>query len=298
LQISKNIPREQKKGGMKLKTRGYCEMDLIQGQGTDLYDNFGPRGDWFWLAVVDTLTGYGLVSMTRRKMPSHVAPLLANLLDIMEYKIQHKVLEMRADHGREFYTDVIALLKRRKIKLILVEKGSRVEKFNQDYQRNFYRLARLHRGTFSALEQQALDITNNTRNKNIKMTPVEALAKPDAQLVKTYNAGREGMKPYKDVEPKVGDKCRHLIKLRKNIRPILKIGHISRGYKSYHGRHFSKVVYTIRDVLPKPQPGDRKKIPRKYLVHGEWRHRDQLLLVTGTDAETERQVSARKRNAN
>ena len=102
---------------------------------------------------------------------------------------------------REFYTDVIALLKRRKIKLILVEKGSRVEKFNQDYQRNFYRLARLHRGTFSALEQQALDITNNTRNKNIKMTPVEALAKPDAQLVKTYNAGREGMKPYKDVEP-------------------------------------------------------------------------------------------------
>ena len=192
---------------------------------------------------------------------------------------------------REFYTDVIALLKRRKIKLILVE-------FNQDYQRNFYRLARLHRGTFSALEQQALDITNNTRNKNIKMTPVEALAKPDAQLVKTYNAGREGMKPYKDVEPKVGDKCRHLIKLRKNIRPILKIGHISRGYKSYHGRHFSKVVYTIRDVLPKPQPGDRKKIPRKYLVHGEWRHRDQLLLVTdrrgdrkaGFRAEEERQL--------
>jgi len=30
-----------------------------------------------------------------------------------------------------------------------------------------------------------------------------------------------------------------------------------------------------------------------YFLHGRWFHRDQILLVTGTDAETERQVAAR-----
>ena len=167
LQISKNIPREQNKGGMKLETRGYCEMDLIEGSGADLYKNFGPRGDWYWLSICDTLTGYGLVSTSRRKKAAHIAPKLANLLDIMEHDLKTKVLEIRCDHGGEFESDVIALCKRRKIKLLQVEKGSRIEKFNQDFQRNFYRLARLHRGTFNSLEDQALNITNNTRNKNI-----------------------------------------------------------------------------------------------------------------------------------
>jgi hypothetical protein len=298
LQMSKNIPREQKKGGTKHQKKGNLEMDLIEGKGGDLYENFGPTGNWYWLAIVDCLTGFGSVAMSRRKLPSHIAPKLAVLLDIMEFDLQTKVNEIRCDHGREFYTDVKALCKRRKIKLIQVQKGTRIEKFNQDYQRNFYRLARLHRGTFTALEQQALDITNNTRNKNLKLTPKEALTKPEAQLAAAYNkpGAHESMKPYKDVEPKVGDKCRHLIKERKNIRPMLKIGSISRLYKSYHGRHFTKQVYTIRDVLPKPQPGDAKKIPRRYLVHGQWRHRDQLLIISGTDAETERQVAARAAN--
>ena len=297
LQITRNIPTEQNKGGMKLQKRGYCEMDLIEGKGKDLYKYFKARGDWYWLSLVENLTGFGLVAMTRRKLPKDIAPALASLLDLMNHELGSKVLDIRCDHGREFYTDVKALCKRRKIKLIQVNKGSRVEKFNQDFQRNFYRLARLYRGTFPALEQQALDITNNTRNKNLKMTPTEALTKPDAQLVDKYNDGREKMKPYKDVEPKVGDKCRYLVKLRKNIRPILKIGAVSRLYKSYHARHYTKQVYTIRKVAPKPEPNDPPKIPRKFLVNGEWRHRDQLLIISGTDEETVRQVASRKRNA-
>ena len=271
-------------------------MDLIEGKGQDLYKHFKARGDWYWLSLVENL-GFGLVAMTRRKLPKDIAPALASLLDLMNHELGSKVLEIRCDHGREFYTDVKDLCKRRKIKLIQVNKGSRVEKFNQDFQRNFYRLARLYRGTFPALEQQALDITNNTRNKNLKMTPTEALTKPDAQLVDLYNDGREKMKPYKDVEPKVGDKCRYLVKLRKNIRPILKIGAVSRLYKSYHARHYTKQVYTIRKVAPKPEPNDPPKIPRKFLVNGEWRHRDQLLIISGTDEETVRQVASRKRNA-
>ena len=71
-------------------------------------------------------------------------------------------------------------------------------------------------------------------------------------------------------------------------------------------------MYTIKDIRnpkppppPPPPPGEEKAPepvqlkPTLYFVHGRWFHRDQILVVTGTDAETERQISARpKRGAN
>ena len=98
-----------------------------------------------------------------------MAPARRELLDNMERGMHAKVHTIAADHGREFYTDVRKLLKDRRIKQLQVPRGSRVEKFNQDFQRNFYRLLRLRRGNFGALEDQALDLTNNTKNKNTKV---------------------------------------------------------------------------------------------------------------------------------
>ena len=312
LQMTKNIPNEHPKGGIILTKRGYCEVDLIEGKGADLYANFGARGDWYWIALVEVLTGYGVVATIRRKQAKVVAPALRELLNVLEEKLDAKVYEIAADHGREFYRDVRTLLKKRKITQKQVPRGSRVEKFNQDFQRNFYRLLRMRRGNFGSLEKQALELTNNTKNKHTKKTPEEALKTPDAVLAAGYNKGREKTKPYKAHEPKIGDKCRHLIKLRKNIHPILTIQGQARLYKSYHGRHFSKQVYTIKDIRnpkppppPPPPPGEEKAPepvqlkPTLYFVHGRWFHRDQILVVTGTDAETERQISARpKRGAN
>jgi hypothetical protein len=183
---------------------------------------------------------------------------------------------------------VRALLRKRKIKQIQVPRGSRVEKFNQDFQRNFYRLLRLRRGNFGSLEDQALALTNNTRSKNTKRTPKEALDIPDAELEGPYNDARQKGKAYRAKEPRIGDKCRHLIKLRKNMRPMLKIGSQSRLYKSYHGRHFTKQIYTITaDTRTKPEL-------KRFYVNGKWRDRDELLLVSGVDSETERQVAARE----
>ena len=288
LQITKNIPNERTKGGIELKKRGYAEMDLIEGKGRDLYKYFGARGDWYWLAVVDVLTGYGQVQTIRSKKPKEVALALKELLDNMERDMHAKVHTIAADHGREFYTHVRALLRKRKIKQIQVPRGSRVEKFNQDFQRNFYRLLRLRRGNFGSLEDQALALTNNTRSKNTKRTPKEALDIPDAELEGPYNDARQKGKAYRAKEPRIGDKCRHLIKLRKNMRPMLKIGSQSRLYKSYHGRHFTKQIYTITaDTRTKPEL-------KRFYVNGKWRDRDELLLVSGVDSETERQVAARE----
>ena len=303
LQISRNIPDEQPKGGIVLEKRGYCEMDLIEGKGRDLYDNFGERGDWYWIALVEVLTGYGVVAMIRSKAAKVVAPKLREMLDVLEFKLKAKVTLIAADHGREFYKEVRTLLKKRKIVQKQVPRGSRVEKFNQDFQRNFYRLLRMRRGNFSSLEDQALDLTNNTKNKNTKKTPEEALSTPDAVLALGYNKGGTRQlpsKPYRGRDPKIGDKCRHLVKLRKNMKPMLIIKGQARLYKSYHGRHFTKQVYTIKDIRNKK---DHKKKqtkqekadtrPTLYFLHGRWFHRDQILLVTGTDEETDRQISVR-----
>ena len=305
LQITRNIPNEQEKGGIVLTKRGYCELDLIEGKGRDLYDNFGASGDWYWIALVDVLTGYGVVATIRSKKAATVAPKLREMLDVLEYKLGAKVYEIAADHGREFYTHVRKLLKRRGIVQKQVPRGSRVEKFNQDFQRNFYRLLRMRRGNFNSLEDQALELTNNTKNKHTKKTPEEALGTPDAELAVGYNQGRKQSKPYKGREPKGGDKARHLVKLRKNIKPILKIGGQARLYKSYHGRHFTKQVYTIKEIRnkkPEQKPdlsnmsaAERKVAtkPTLYFLHGRWFHRDQIMLISGTDAETERQIAAR-----
>jgi hypothetical protein len=289
LQITKNIPNEQPKGGILLTKRGYCEIDLIEGKGRDLYANFGARGDWYWIALVEVLTGYGVIATIRHKKAAVVAPKLKQMLDTLEHKLGAKVYEIAADHGREFYRDVRTLLKKRGIVQKQVPRGSRVEKFNQDFQRNFYRLLRMRRGNFGSLEDQALEITNNTKNKHTKKTPEEALSTPDSVLAVGYNKGREKSKPHKGREPKVGDKCRHLVKLRKNIHPILTIKGQARLYKSYHGRHFTKQVYTIKDIHNQ----NTASKPTLYFLHGRWFHRDQILLVTGTDSETEKQIAAR-----
>ena len=285
LQLTKNIPNERRKGGIALTTRGYCEMDLIEGKGRDLYKFFGPRGNWFWIALVDVFTGYGQVKTIRSKKPKVVAPALDELLNTLEADMHKKVHTIAADHGREFYVDVRALLKKRHIKQLQVPRGSRVEKFNQDFQRNFYRLLRLRRGNFGSLEDQALNITNNTKNKNTKKTPKEALEIADDVLEPGYKKGREDEKPYKAAKPKIGDKCRVLIKLRKNIRPMLSIGDEKRLYKSYHGRHFTKQVHKIKAIT--------KTLPPRYYVNGAWHDRDALLLVSGVDSTTADQIAAR-----
>ena len=297
LQMTRNIPNEQQKQGILRKTRGTCEMDLIEGKGIDVMDAYSYTGDWYWLAVVELMTGYGQVALLKTKKPKEVAKRLEEILNVMEKKLKAKVYRIHADHGREFYTDVTKLLKRRKIKMKQVPRGSRVEKFNQTFQRNFYRLVKLRRGGFNSVQNQALELTNNTKNKWTKHTPEECLQMSDVVLSKLYNKGRQQNKPYKGRRLEVGDQVRHLVKMRKNIKPILTIKGQARLYKTYQGRHFTKQVFKIRKIINQPKDGEKKRttVPPRYFLNGQWFNRDQLLPITGVDAETDRQISERKK---
>ena len=197
-------------------------------------DGSGMTKPAYFLALIEQMTGYGLVAFCPDKRVSTIRSKLRPLLKRMQKALGAAVLSVASDHGSEFsagITDLLTKWKPNPIKQRLVQRASRVEKFNSDFQRSFYRLVRLKRGGLKACSEQAETLTNNLLNKYIKMTPAEAVKKTDAEICPAYNASREKSKPYKIKKPvKIGDKCRHLVKMRKNIRTL--------GYKAYKAEHF------------------------------------------------------------
>jgi len=297
LQVTRNIPNERKKGGQQRHVKGHCEMDLMHVNKDTLkeidrsvYRNVkaAQRDEdvpttkpAYFLALVEQMTGYALVALCPDKTTGTIRSRLRVLLRDMATAIKGPVLSVASDHGKEFSAHVKQMFDNwdPPIKQRLVQRASRVEKFNSDWQRSFYRLVRLKRGGLKSCMNQAVKLTNELYSKNLKMTPKEALEAPEAEVAKLFNAtGKrdpENKKPYKPKKiPKIGDKVRYLTKMRKNIRTL--------GYKAYKARHLTSRVFTIRNI---------DSIPR-YYVDRSWRDRDEIVLVSGTDAVTEARLDA------
>ena len=304
LQVTKNIPNERVKGGQPILTRGHVEIDLIEGQGRDITKETGKiSGDWYWLSLVDRLTGYGVVELVQdskgksTKAAKWVALALKDALDRLEHALGKKVKVLSSDAGREFFAETKKMLVKRGIKQKTVARGSKVEQYNQTFQRNFYRLLRLKRGSFNEIEQQAEEITNNTKSKFTKLSPKDAVKRSDQELALKYNSGREKQKPYKGKEPMVGDLCRVLLKQRKNMKPNLTINGQSRMYKTYHGRHFAKGTHKIRKRMltnKKAMQADETVLPiYRFYVNGRWVDKDEVMLISGVDDVTAKSLKSR-----
>ena len=280
LQRMQNIPPERRKGGIKISARGHLEMDLIEGKRHDVHVRF-LTDDWYWLSVVDVLTGFFVV---RRQMTKTAKVTSANLrlvLDTMRQKLGSPLLSISSDKGGEFKGDTTRLLKKRGIQQKFVDRGNRIEQCNQVFQRNFYRLYKLRRGTFQSLQKQAQTLVNQTRNKYTRMTPNEASAAEDKDLAPRYNEARQQPEnSYKAREIQQGDRVRHLLNIRKRLRDL--------AYKAYRGTHWSA---TVRHVVEKKRVGPAFK----YLVGGSWYDRDALLYVgPESDAVTDAIVDSRR----
>ena len=279
LQRTQNIPVERRKGGIKIEARGHLEMDLIEGKKKDVVVTF-LTDDWYWLSVCDVLTGLLIVKRLNNKEAGTTAQALADVLTEFRQALGAPLLSVSSDQGSEFKGAVTRLLKRRNVAQKFVDRASRIEQQNAIFQRNFYRLYKLRRGTFHSLETQALRLVNNTRNKYTRMTPNEAVAAPDADIAPRYNTAREQSEEnYRAVTINQGDRVRHLRNIRKRIRGI--------GYKAYRGDHWSKEV---RHVASKKRIG----AAFKYLVSGKWYDRDALQLVPAVDAASDAIVTKRR----
>ena len=279
LQRTQNIPVERRKGGVKLQERGHLECDLIEGKRKDVHATF-LTDDWYWLSVVDRLTGYFLVKHQKNKFAKTTSRNMSAILDEMVRKLGKPILTMSSDKGGEFKAETTKMLKRRNIKQKFVDRGNRIEQCNQVFQRNFYRLYKLRRGSFKSLEKQAIALVNNTRNKYTRKTPNEALLALDKDIASPYNNAREqSSEKYNAKEIVKGDQVRHLINIRKRLKGI--------AYKAYRGTHWSATLHKVFD---------KKRIGTvyKFLVGGSWYDRDSLLLVPAVDAATEGIVKKRK----
>ena len=293
LQVTRNIPNERKKGGVAVEQRGHVEIDLVHiskdllhdHELTELHEMFSEdlrSKDGYLCCVIDQLTSYGLAAIQRRKTAEETAGTLGPLLTKLSRKLKTPIVRVQSDQGKEFLGAVSTLFKKRNIKHKTVARASKVEMFNQILQRSFYRLLRLERGSVNSCLRQAIDIVNNTYNKNLGMTPEEAAAGPDSAIRPKYKVSRQDtdLKYMRTQKPKVGDKCRYLVNYRKLIRKP------SKGiYKAYKGDHFSSEIVKIRKV-------DEKLM--RYYCGGAWRDRDQIMLVSGVDQETIDRVAARE----
>ena len=280
LQRTQNIPPERRKGGVRVEHRGHLEMDLIFGKGKDVIKTF-LTDDWYWLSVVDVLTGYFLVRHQMSKKASVTTANLRRILDAMQEKLGTPILSISCDKGGEFKADTARMLVQRGIKQKFVDRGSRIEHNNQVFQRNFYRLYKLRRGTFRSLQKQAQKLVNQTYNKYTRLTPNEAVDAEDRYLAPRYNNARQQPEEqYKARVVEQGDRVRHLVNIRKRVRTL--------AYKTYRGTHWSA---SVRHVVEKKRVGPAFK----YLVGGSWYDRDALLYVgPQSDAVTDAHVAARK----
>ena len=288
LQLTRDKLPIMRQPGRPLEGRGNLELDLVEAKGRDI-GKFVHHGviDFYWITLIDRLTGWLEVERILHKDVKTVAPKLRRMLKKMAKILKKEINYIRSDSGSEFKADTQAVFQELGIRHKFVKSGNRIENANKIFQKIWYRLMRLGRVTFGPgdlreLDVQAAAIFNNTKSAINGFTPLEALDVPDATLSKSYNDNlrRRKVAKYKAVLIEIGDKVRYQIE-----DVVGKYGKAF-AYKSYRGKHWSLEIYPVVKVNPHTN---------KYYVGKKWRLRDKLLKVPGVDALSRDAINARHR---
>ena len=289
LQLTRDKLPIMKQGGRPLEARGNLELDLVEAKGRDI-GKFVHHGvvDFYWITLIDRLTGWLEIARIKHKNVKTVAPMLRTMLRKMSKALKKEINYIRSDAGSEFKADTQAVFEELGIRHKFVKSGNRIENANKIFQKIWYRLLRLGRvsfgpGDLNELDVQATAIFNNTKSAINGFTPLEALDVPDATLAKAFNDAQKKRKvaKYRAVPIEKGDKVRYLIE-----DVVGKYGKAF-AYKSYRGRHWSAEIYPVVKY---------NEHTLKYYVAKKWRLRDKLLKVPGIDAITRDKVNARHRS--
>ena len=289
VQLTRDRMPEQKKPGHKLQGKGYLELDLVEAKGRDIGKwVHHPVKNFYWITLIDRLTGWLEVERILHKDVKTVAPKLTGMLGKMRRALKVPVRYIRSDKGSEFKKDTQAVFVKLGIKHRFVSSGNRIEKVNRDYQRAWYRLMRLGRGDLRELDVQAQAIVNNTKSQITGFTPLEAVEQDEATLVHTFNSSRKKVPKYKaesiwDEDKPDGQRG---ARVRYLITTVVGKHGPGLGYKTYRGKHWSAEIFDVVNY---------NKDINQYYVAGRNRFRDQLLKVPDVDEETNARVNARHR---
>jgi hypothetical protein len=293
LQITRDrLPEQLRLGAQSLKGRGYLEMDLVEAKGRDIgkYVHHAVN-DFYWITLVDRLTGWLEAESIPNKAVKTVAPKLEKMLKRMARVLKTDVKYIRSDKGSEFKADTQLVLEHLGIQHKFVKSGNRIEQANKTYQKTWYRIMRLGRGDLRnrngvrKLDTQAQAIFNNTLSTVTGKTPLEALETPDRVLITALEATMKKRKvpKYKAAPIAKGDRVRYLIKA------VVGKNKFALAYKSYRGKHWSAQVHTVAKISKHLVRGNAGEADADYNVKyyigagGGWHWRDELLKVPGVD---------------
>ena len=296
LQMTRNIPNERRKGGAKRGAVGHVEIDIVHllkdelyedelGQLADTFDDEIGSKDGYILTMVSQVTRYGLAMLQRRKTADETATSLRQMFKDFERVHGTPVVKVYSDQGKEFMGAVARFFERKRVPHKMVARGAHIENFNQMLQRSFYRCLNMERGSVRSCLEQALDIVNHSYSRRLGMSPAEAVKLSPEEVTRRYNRTRDegDMNYMKTKKPKVGDKCRVLVNLRKLIRNA-KTTDKGGAYKASKGEHFSRKVYRIKVC-------DHKRM--RYYAGGQWRDRDEIMIISGVDEKTQSKLRTR-----
>ena len=268
----KPFPRSEthKRGGIRHRKLGVLETDLVHLRAGDapFWLKEGSP-DRYFVVVCCVMTGYTQVRLSVSKDPLDMVKHFKKIFP--EFEKFFKIRTLRSDRGGEFRNQVVATwLKEQGIKQTFASLASMVENRNRLFQTAFFTRARTHKGKLFEAIKSAVATVNNTLNRKVGLTPLEAIGKTSLELRQLRRKKRH-TQPGTSKGPltfQKGDKVRALSLARKNK---------SIGYKSYKGQLWGP------DIL-KVVRGKTVGSAHKYLLDsGTWRWADELQGVKGTD---------------
>ena len=136
----------------------------------------GTSGDRYFYNLVDIYTGWLETIVVGTKLETVIAKATKKLVERMAKALGTPVREIQYDFGTEFNLSEKDLEKK-KIRVRRMRTNAVVEQVNAKMQRIFYTIVAQKRTGFKGSVEQAVAISNNTKNRRLGMTPKEAVAK-------------------------------------------------------------------------------------------------------------------------
>ena len=194
--------------------------------------------------IVDKLTGYLCTEIVPSKDERIIWTATQKLFDRMAKALNTPVTTLLLDQGSEFNLSE-KNLKKQKVTVQRLRTNALVESVNAKLQRIFYTIVKQRRSGFYDSIKKAVEISNNTFNRKVGMTPNEAVEKLLAGETLKRRDGTHPKPILKKNAYKVGQKVRALKIARAKEKP---------GYKAYKGRHWGPIQTITRVVFYQGYP--------------------------------------------
>ena len=276
-----SVAQPRRKAGPRLKYLT-LETDLCFIRKDDLvranprFEKTQDKEETYCLTTVEKSSSLCKLDYVTTKQASVVTPKVIEHIRWFAKRFGKKPsdFELHCDRGTEFrMSDIAKHVKKAKY----VNTGVSVEKMNQSFQQNFYRILKNRQSTSvpNAIAK-AQKLCNNAYSSIHKKSPNEVVDEKMDSL-KTYNATRKTyIKGDNRGELGVGQHVRLLVKKAKQ----------GIDYKSYKNKTYSAEVYVIKKKT-------KTTTPAKYYVNKRWLTIDSLLKSAPRDQESNQLIEER-----